>query len=239
MASGIKFFRNSFLKQFGDVAIITNSIIACKDPLGAFSMTGVAMDGIATLDMTHVGILQCSTGLWIEDGAGNPDGKGVMFGNFNSVEIDGAHYIGLRIDAGHALKFQGCDVWGGVRALNITSSASLVTFSGGRFGGAIEQAAVIDGTDVLFNGTVFTASSLTGSVPMIELASHASHVLFNGVRSGPNPVNLNGTSNASYGLQIDPGADYIIVQGSDLSGNVRGGIFGSARHQVIGNNLTE
>jgi Pectate lyase superfamily protein len=236
---GMKFFRNANLKptpQFGDVAIITNSIIACGDS-GAFSMTGVAMDGIGTLDMTHVGILQCSTGLWIENSAGNdPKNSPTAFGNFNSLEIDGAHYIGLRIDSGVDLKFQGCSVWGGVRGLNITSDTTLVTFSGGRIGGATEQAAVIDGTDITFSGTVFTASSLSGSFPMIELASHASHVLFNGVRSGPNPINLNGTSTASYGLRIDPGADYAIVQGSDLSGNVLGGIFGSASHQVIANN---
>jgi hypothetical protein len=234
---GMKFFRNSALGQFGDVAIITNSIIACQDTSGSYSMIGVAMDGIATLDMTHVGILQCSTGLWIENSAGNPTGAAVAFGNFNSVEIDGAHYIGLRIDAGHDLKFQGCDVWGGVRAMNIERNASLLTFSGGRIGGASEQAAVIDGSNISFNGTVFTASSNAGfkMFPMIELASHASHISFNGVRSGPNPVN--GASNASYGLQIDPGADYIIVQGSDFSGNVRGGIFGNASHQAIGNNL--
>jgi hypothetical protein len=70
---------------------------------------------------------------------------------------------------------------------------------------------------------------------MVEVASHASHVLFNGIRSGPNPVN--GASKASYGLQIDPGADYIIVQGSDLSGNVLGGLFGTATHPAIVNNL--
>ena len=233
---GIKFFKNSTLKpkQFADVAIITNSIIACADS-GSFSMTGVAMDGMGTLDMTHVGILQCSTGLWIENSARNPVEEGTAFGNFNSVEIDGAHYIGLRIDSGTDLKFQGCSVWGGVRSLNIGPDATLLTFSGGRFGGATEQAAVIDGTDVLFSGTVFTASSLSASVPMVEVASHASHVLFNGIRSGPNPVN--GASKASYGIQIDPGADYIIVQGSDLSGNVLGGLFGTASHPAILNNL--
>lgn len=233
---GMKFFRNSFLKQFADVAIITNSIIACADS-GSFSMTGVAMDGMGTLDMTHVGILQCSTGLWIENSARNPVEKGTAFGNFNSVEIDGAHYIGLRIDSGIDLKFQGCSVWGGVRSLNIGPDATLLTFSGGRFGGAREQAAVIDGTDVTFSGTVFTASSLSASVPMVEVASHASHVLFNGIRAGPNPVN--GPSTASYGLRIDPGADYIIVQGSDLSGNVLGGLSGGASHLIVGNNFLQ
>src|SRR6185369_5341150 len=35
---GMKFFRNSTLGQFGDVAIVTNSIIACQDTSGSYSM---------------------------------------------------------------------------------------------------------------------------------------------------------------------------------------------------------
>jgi hypothetical protein len=195
--------------------------------------TGILMDGfVNTLDMRHVACTSFNRGLWTV----NNSGSSSNFPSFITAydfQCDFPNQEAIRLEGGiRQCHFTDLYAHGSKTAQNIyiDSSATLITFKGGKSDGAFLEGIYINGT-YCFLGAGFQVSSngqqASGTISGIRIGSNSIATKVIGAHAG----SWVGVSAASqnYGVQIDAGAQGYVVTGNTLRTNVTGDILDNAK----------
>ena len=192
--------------------------------------TCVEMDGnVNTLVGHHFNCVDPGKGLWIHDDVG-----ATSAGNFATLydfEVDFPNASGVEIDSGTGYYFSDIYCQGAATApcfeinYNATASDTVgdISITGGKIvNSRVSTNLLINGVGVRVTGVNFAGGGIfaTGTVPGVEIGAHAANVTFTGNTSGT-VSGLEGET-ATYGVQIDSGAEFYVVADNDLSGNVTG-----------------